>query len=188
VTARYDAPVMAEPLKLHPNKPEPIHFPCPSCGRDCRLTPVFHTEGAARGVRHGNNVQHSLPVCRTYDTMSAIDFMKLATYEVPVLRDDPHVSVKIPEPPPLIISDGLRAPIVARTPEERFQLEAERHQRDIAAFRAEGIELGRVRDQLRSEEPTVPPPRRMRRRLGVAVGLGVLIVVLLLVVVVLRLR
>lgn len=179
---------MAEPVKLHPNKPDIVHFPCPSCGRDCVLEPKFHTQGAARGVRHGNGVAHSLPACRTYVMMSGVDFMKLATYEVPVLRDDPHVSVKLPEPEPMIFSDGARAAKRARTVEEREQLEAERHKREVAAFNAEGIELGRIRDKLRSEEPTIPPPRRARRRLGLVVGLAVLVLLAAVVLAVLRLQ
>jgi len=181
---------MAEPVKLHPNKPDPIHFACPSCGRDCLLTPLFHTEGAARGVRHGHALQHSVPACATYRKMAPVDFMKLATFEVPVLRDDPHVSVKLPDPEPLIMSDGGRSANRARSVEELAQLEAERHQREVAAFKAEGVELGRVRDKLRSEEPTIPPPRprRARRRLGLALGIAVLVLLAGVVASVLRLR
>lgn len=181
---------MAEPIKLHPNRPDIVHFPCPSCGRDCILEPKLHTEGAARGVRHGNGVAHSLPACRTYLTMSGVDFMKLATFEVPVLRDDPHVSVKLPEPEPMIFSDGART-AKPRSVEELAQLEVERHQREVAAFEAEGVELGLVRDRLRSEEqtlPTLPPPRRARRRIGLALGLGVLVVLAAVVAAVLSLH
>jgi hypothetical protein len=180
---------MAEPIKLHPNKPDIVHFPCPSCGRDCILEPKFHTEGAARGVRHGHGVAHSLPACRTYQTMDHTDFLKLAAWEVPVLRDDPHVSVKQPDPEPMIFSDGGRA-IRARTPEELGQLEAERHLREVEVTKAEAIELGRVRDKLRSEEPTIPPPRprRGRRRLGLVVALSVLLVLTAVVAWALRLR
>jgi hypothetical protein len=157
---------MAELLIVHPNKPEPIHFPCPACGRDCVLEPKFHTEGAARGVRHGHGLAHSVPACRTYRTMDHKDFLKLATVEVPILRDDVHVSVKEPAPPPLIISDGAARPITpARTVEELNQLEAERHQREVEARKVETVELSHMRDKLQAEEAAEMPAKGSSRPL-----------------------
>ncbi len=154
---------MAEPLIVHPNNPEIVHFPCPACGRDCMLEPKFHTEGAARGVRHGHGLAHSVPACRTYRTMDHKDFLKLATVEVPILRDDVHVSVKEPAPPPLIISDGGARPVTpTRTVEELNQLEAERHQREVDARKIETVELAHVRDRLQAEEAAAMPPARAR--------------------------
>jgi len=155
-------------LVFHPNRPDPIPFECPGCGRECLLTPLFHDKGAAYGVRHGHGVQHSLPECRTFRVMSGVDFMKLATAEVPILRDDVHVSVKLPPAPPMIFSDGGAAP-----PDER-----EQHQTDIAATKNEALELARVRDALRLQEQT---ERRVRRARAIGQGIAVLLVVLLVV-------
>lgn len=180
---------MAEPIILHANKPEIVDFPCPSCGRVCRLTPLFHDQGAARGVRHGNGVQHSTPPCKTYRIMTPADFLKLATAEVPILRDDVHVSVKMPEPPPLILVDG--GANKARTRGELDQLEAQRHARDVEITKIEAVELAHVRDRLVAEERAeeragLDALGRRRRWGGIVLGGAVLVLLALVVVAVLR--
>jgi hypothetical protein len=137
-------------LEVHPNRPETIQFPCPSCGRECLLTPKFYEQGAAKGVRHGHTVQHSIPPCRVYETMTPRDFLVLATAEIPILNQDLHVSVKMPDAPPLIISDlGKLSPEEA---EQRAAEGQEAYERDRAAFRADAADLGRVRDHLVEQE------------------------------------
>lgn len=167
---------MAEPVVVHANSPEQIHFPCPSCGRDCLLTPLFHTKGSAEGVRHGHGVQHIEPVCRTYRTMSRLDFLKLATWEVPSLRDDPHVSVKEPAPAPLIMLDGGAK---AKTQAERDGLELERHRREVAAFEAEARELAHVRDNLRQLDERDIKISKWRTVRQVSAGAAVAVLVLM---------
>jgi len=169
---------MPNPLEFHPNRPEPIKFPCPSCGRECLLTPLFYEHGAAKGVRHGHGVQHSVPPCRVYQTMKSDDFLKLATTEVPILNEDVHISVKVPDAPPLIIADLGRLP-----PEQREQAAAEgqaAYERDAAAFKAEAADLGRVRDYINAQEESERQlaARHARRRLlfGLVVFASVLAV------------
>jgi len=135
---------MAHEIVLHPNSPAAVQFECPACGRECLLTPIFGKEGASLGVRLGHGVQHSMPICRTYRTMRRIDFLVLATSEVPIIRDDVHVSVKLPEAPPLIFSDGGKAPAAESAAEEQA--------RDVAVFRGEASDLARLRDWIVQEE------------------------------------
>lgn len=167
---------------------QPIHFPCPACGRDCKLTPKFYTKGSAAGVRHGHGVQHSVPACRTYQTMSPMDFMVLATKEVPILNQDVHVSVKVPDAPPLIIADLNRVPA-----EKRAELEAqgqEAFETDRRAFDAEAAELGRVRDHLveREQRELELAARHARRRAVVGLVVAACVVAVLAVVIVWSLR
>lgn len=142
---------MAE-IKIHPNDPRPVQFECPDCGKRCLCTPLFYADGGARGVRHGHGVQHEYPLCRTYQTMTTLDFMKLAIAEVPVLNKDPHVSVKEPEAPPLIISDGGASARHAALLDgaQGKTLELEQHERDVRAFETEARELAAKRDVLRA--------------------------------------
>lgn len=147
---------MASEIIVHPNSPQEKHFECPACGRDCLLTPLFYTQGAAAGVRHGHGVQHSLPVCRTYRTMPIRDFMVLASAEVPIIRDDVHVSVKLPDVAPLIFSDGggiaRMGPAVQPDPAKQPRLAVEEQARDVAAFRGDAADLARLRNQIVLEE------------------------------------
>jgi hypothetical protein len=151
---------MGEPLKFHTNSPAKVHFPCPGCGRVCELEPKFGTDGAARGVRLGHGVAHSVPPCSTYKRLTTLDFMKLAKYEVPILQADVHVSVKEPEAPPLIIAD------MAHATAEQARRAAEQQIEDLARAHAENLNLQQVRDQLREFDPK-PPTRwqRMRQKL-----------------------
>lgn len=176
------------PLEVHPNRPETIQFPCPSCGRECLLTPHFYEQGAAKGVRHGHGVQHSIPPCRVYETMTARDFLVLATAEVPILNQDLHVSVKMPDAAPLIISD-----LGKLSPEEAAQRAAEgqeAYERDQAAFKADAADLARVRDHLVQEEQRELElaARHARRRAVLGLVVAACVVVVLAVVMVWSLK
>lgn len=164
---------MAE-LKIHPNDPRPVQFECPDCGKRCLLTPLFYTDGGARGVRHGHGVQHEYPLCRTYQTMTTLDFMKLAISEVPVLNKDPHVSVKEPEAPPLIISDGGASARHAALLEgaQTKTLELEQHEREVRAFETEARELAAKRDTLRAARQKSQRIARLRQVGASVLGVG----------------
>ena len=179
---------MPNPLEWHPNRPDPIKFPCPSCGRECLLTPKFYEEGSAKGVRHGHGVQHSIPPCRTYQVMTPHDFMKLATTEVPILNQDVHISVKVPDAPPLIIADLGRLP-----PEQQEKAAAEgqaAYERDAAAFKAEATDLGRVRDYINAQEESERQlaARHARRRALLGLVVAACVVAVLVAVVLWSLR
>lgn len=146
--------------EFHENRPDLVHFPCPGCGRICELEPKFGTVGIARGTRHGHGVRHSLPTCNTWERLTPQAFMVLAISEVPHLNADPHVSVKQPDAPPLIIADLGAAGVDAA------QAAARQQALDVEAAHAEAREIAHRRDQLQADERAMDQALERARRRG----------------------